>query len=172
MALIGLLYTQHQNAGDKTVKNGYRYVLKDLFGRFLLQVKYYKPWASDAAIKKAAKLLRGISLSDVILHDCYIKGKKKASGEIKKLFVDRNRRTEFHLEHDPPTLYVVDAILDGDGKPESITKALKKYRLCFITGEEDDVLNQKGCHSTVPPCGDRYKYCGINANKLPKGDLP
>ena len=34
--LIGLLYRQHRQTDDETIKKGYRYVLKDLIGRFLL----------------------------------------------------------------------------------------------------------------------------------------
>ncbi|MDR2633451.1 MAG: hypothetical protein LBC51_07505 [Treponema sp.] len=161
--LIALIHKQYREAAEEAVRRGLRYVLKDILGRFLLQIKRYEPWASREAIAKAGEY--AIDLSRVKIHDCNVKDAVALSPEQRKLFADHNRPTEFHLEHDPPTLQVVDSILKDEAvSGEKIAEKLERYRLCFVTRDENKRLDAKGYHSKRPPAA--YEECGIEAEKL------
>jgi hypothetical protein len=159
--LIRAVHTQYHAANDEKIRKGLRYVLKDILGRYLLQIKHYEPWASQKAKDEAKKKLSGIPLSQVKLHDCNVKNPAKLSDKQKKLFVNKNTYNKsFHLEHDPPTIQVANSILDKKNISDTeIKKALESYRLCFITVKENDKLKKKGFDKKRPL--NAYKKCSI-----------
>jgi hypothetical protein len=174
--LIQVVHKQYHHAADEKVKQGLRSLLgRNLLRVFLLQVKYYAPWASTAAVAKAKELLHGVPLTAVKLHSCNLKEPAQitdASPKYKR-FVNGNKKDkDFHLEHDPPSMYAADEILNNPRiTGEEIEKALEPFRICFITREENEELDKKGYHSKVPPStakhpGDRYQECGIEAKPL------
>lgn len=144
--LIKVIHKMFHSTEDKKVQNGLRYVLKDVLGRFLIQMKHYEPWVSEKAQKEINEKLPGIKISQIKLHDCNVPKRIPLTREQKKLFVNGNskKNKSFHLEHDPPTIQVANSILNEESIPnEEIQKKLEHYRLCFITVEEDNKLDKK-----------------------------
>jgi len=170
LQLIMEIHRQYYLTEDKKIKNGLRYVLKDILGRHLIQVKRYEPWVSEKAEKEIKEALKkdfpDIKISQIKLHDCNVKNPVSISKKQRKLFVKGNSYKKlFHLEHDPPTLQVVDSILAIEKIDEKeVELKLKDYRLCFITVDENTELNRKGYKSERPP--NAYELCGINAKKV------
>jgi len=164
--LIKEIHKQYHLAEDKEVQKSLRYVLKDVLGRHLIQVKHYEPWVSEQAQKEINEKLPGVPLSRIKIHDCNVPIRVSLSKEQKKLFTNKNSYNKpFHLEHDPPTIQVVDSILKMKSiTDEEIEKKLEPYRLCFITVKENDALDGKNWHSERPP--DAYKQLGFNVKKV------
>jgi len=171
--LIRAIHKQYYLTEDEKVQNSLRYVLKDVLARHLIQVKHYEPWVSEQAEKEIKREIPGVKISKIQLHDCNVKESFPLTEEQRKFFVNGNSYDKpFHLEHDPPTLHVVDSILKVKSiTDEEIEKRLELYRLCFITVEENDELNGKGFRSKrpfEPPYA--YDQCGIKAKKVKDGE--
>jgi hypothetical protein len=174
--LIKEIHNQFHSTKDEEFQNGLRYVLKDILGRYLIQIKHYEPWVSKQAEKEIKKELKkdfpNIKISQIKLHDCNVKNPVSLSEKQRKLFVKGNSYNKlFHLEHDPPTIQVVNSILEEEKTDsEKIKKKLKPYRLCFITVKENDKLNEKGYRS-IRKIKKPYAYevCGINVKKVNNG---
>jgi len=163
--LIRAIHTQYNSTEDEKVKHGLRYVLKDVLGRYLLQIKHYEPWVSEKAEKEIKEKMPGIPISKIKLHDCNVKEPVSLTRKQKELFINGNSKDKlFHLEHDPPTMQVVKSILKESITGEEIEKKLESCRLCFITVDENDALDGKGWHSKRPP--DAYEQCEIIAKKV------
>jgi hypothetical protein len=171
--LIMEIHKQFSSTKNEEVRHGLRYVLKDILGRYLIQIKHYEPWVSEEAEKRIKEELKNdfpnIKISQIKLHDCNVKNPVSLSEKQRKLFVKGNSYNKlFHLEHDPPTLQVVDSILDTEKiSPEEIKNKLEPYRLCFITVKENDELNAKGFRSRreiKKPYA--YDECGIKVKKV------
>jgi len=165
--LIKEIHKQYYLTKDEKVKNGLRYVLKDVLGRYLIQVKHYEPWVSEQAEKEIKKEISGVRISGIELHDCNVKVPFPLTKVQRELFVKGNSYNKsFHLEHDPPTLKVVRSILDTESITEKeIEEKLEPYRLCFLTVKENAELNEKGWKSEKRP-PDAYEQCGIKAKKV------
>jgi len=171
--LIRAIHKQYYSTEDEKVKYSLRYVLKDVLARHLLQVKHYEPWVSEQAEKEIKGKIPNVRISGIELHDCNVKEPFPLNEVQRKFFVNGNSYDKpFHLEHDPPTLHVVDSILKNKLiTDEEIKKILGLYRLCFITVEENDKLNGKGFRSKrpfEPPFA--YDQCGIKAKKVIEGE--
>jgi hypothetical protein len=171
--LIKEIHNQFLLAKDEEVKKGLRYVLKDILGRYLLQIKHYEPWVSEEAEKAIKKEIPGVKIAGIQLHDCNVKVPFPLKKKQRKLFVKGNSYDKlFHLEHDPPTLQVVDSILKTEKiSPEEIKNKLEPYRLCFITVKENYELNEKGFRSKreiKKPYA--YDECGIKVKKVKEGE--
>jgi len=165
--LIREIHRQYHLTKDEKIQNGLRYVLKDVLGRYLIQVKHYAPWVSEQAEKEIKEKIPDVRISGIELHDCNVKDPFPLNKEKRELFVKGNSYNKsFHLEHDPPTLKVVRSILDTESiTDKEIEEKLKPYRLCFITVKENTELNGRGWKSDKRP-PDAYKQCGINAKKV------
>jgi hypothetical protein len=167
--LIREIHRQYHLTADEKLKTGLRYVLKDVIGRYLLQVKHYEPYVSEEAEKRITEELipdfPGIKISQIKLHDCNVINPVSLSGKQRKLFANKNSYKKlFHLEHDPPTLQVVRSILDTKSiTDEEIRDKLEHCRLCFITVKENDLLDAKEWHSERP--SNAYEQLGFNAKK-------
>jgi len=169
--LIMAIHKQFYLTKDERVRHGLYYVLKDILGRYLIQIKHYEPYVSEEAEKRIKEVLKNdfpnIKISQIKLHDCNVKNPVSLSKEQKKYFVKGNSYKKlFHLEHDPPTLKVVHSILDMESITyKEIEDKLEPYRLCFITVEENFDLNKKGWKSEKRPA-NAYDECGINVKKV------
>jgi hypothetical protein len=171
--LIKAIHKQYYLTKDKKIRNGLRYVLKDILGRYLIQIKHYKPYVSKEAEKGIKEKIPNVKISGIELHDCNVKESFLLNEEQRKYFINGNSYDKpFHLEHDPPTLQVVDSILDEESiTNEEIAKRLELYRLCFITVEENDKLNGKKFRSKrplEPPYA--YDQCGIIVKEVKEGE--
>jgi hypothetical protein len=171
--LIKEIHNQFHSTKDKKVENGLRYVLKDILGRYLIQIKHYEPYVSELAEEKIKKEIPNVKISGIQLHDCNVKVPFHLEKKEKKLFVKGNSYKKlFHLEHDPPTLQMVDSILIPETiSSEEIKKKLEPYRLCFITVSENNKLNENGYRSKreiKKPYA--YDECGIKAKKVIEGE--
>jgi len=158
--LIKAIHKQYHLAKDEKARKGLRYVLKDILGRYLLQIKHYEPWVSEKAEKVIKKKLPSVSIARIKLHDCNVENAVILSADQKKLFVDGNKYDTklFHLEHDPPTIQVANSILEEKNITDTeIKKKLKPYRLCFVTVEENKQLDKAKWRSNRPP--NAYKLC-------------
>jgi len=156
--LIRTIHNQYYKTKDEKNRNGILYVLKDILGRYLLQIKHYEPWVSDKAKDEMADVLPDIPVSRIKLHDCNVENPVPLTKKQKKFFVNGNSHKKlFHLEHDPPTIQMAKTILKENITDDEIKNELEHYRLCFITVEEDKALDRKGFHSQRPP--DAYKQC-------------
>jgi len=171
--LIRAIHKQYYSTVDEKVQNSLRYVLKDVLARHLIQVKHYEPWVSEQAEKEIREKIPNVIISGIELHDCNVKKHFPLTEEQRKYFVNGNSYDKhFHLEHDPPTLHVVDSIIKNKLiTDEEIKKILELYRLCFITVAENDKLNGKEFRSKrpfEPPYA--YDQCGIKAKKVVEGE--
>jgi len=164
--LVKELHKQFHSTKDKKFQNGLRYVLKDVIGRYLIQIKHYEPWVSERAQKEIAEKLPGIPLSRIELHDCNVPDPIPLTEEQRRFFFNGNSYDKsFHLEHDPPTIQVVNSILSVESiTDEEIVKKLEPCRLCFITVEENYELDRNKWHSIRPP--DAYEQLKFNARKV------
>jgi len=167
LQLIMEIHKQYYLTEDEKVKQGLRYVLKDVLGRYLIQVKHYDPWVSEEAEKEIKKAIPGVKISGIELHDCNVKSPFPLTKVQRELFVKGNSYNKsFHLEHDPPTLKVVRSILDTESITEKeIEKTLEPYRLCFITVKENAILNERGWKSEKRP-PDAYTQLNFNEKKV------